>query len=174
MKYIILYALMLQGASLHCSGNQNSKLFAQYKVQVEFNNLDKKWLSGLQLVSPEIIKEDGSIKLPSLMTRGGFPTKLQIIHEYSVRIGGPVIPCGILFDLSPAFNGETIQVSGTSTLRYPTNKSDNDTASQFVSQENLVDITLKEGETKSINLDGGGQMLITVTLHDLEGKRISN
>lgn len=91
-----------------------------------------------------------------------------------MRLGGPIIPCGILFDLNPAFNGETIQVSGTSTLRYPTNRTDQFTASQFVTQENLIDLTLKDGEAKTIHLDGGGQMRITVTLHDLKGERISN
>jgi hypothetical protein len=175
MKYLILSALTVQLTSSPCLGNQAAKIVSQYKIQVEFKNLDKKWLSGFPSENlTELTQKDGTIKMPSLMSLGGFSSNLKIIQEYSVRLGGPIIPCGILFDLNPAFNGETIQVSGTSTLRYPTNKTDNYTASQFVTQENLVDLTLKDGETKLINLDGGGQMLITVTLHDLNGQRISN
>lgn len=173
MKTLLTLALITAGTVTGSLANQVKPAFSQFKVQMHLKGVDQKWFSGLQSGSmDQMRKEDGTIQLPSVQTRVGFPADIQIIQEYSTRLGGKVVPCGFTCALSPGFDGEKIHLSGSAILRYPTDAKGPSTASQFITQENLLDLEVANGGTKAINLEGGGQMLITVTMVDAKGVEV--
>jgi hypothetical protein len=175
MKTIASLTMLICATLTSAFCEQPKQTFSGFKIQLQLKGVEEKWLSGLpQETLSNLRRENGTIGLPSMMSKIGFPTDLKIIQEYTTSLGAPVIPCGLTFNINPGFDGEKIRVSGTSMLRYPTNKTDFSTASKFVSQENIIELTLQNGVAKSIDLQGGGQVLITVTMIDATGLPMKN
>jgi len=173
MKTLLTLAWITAGTITGGLANQVKPTFSYFKVQVNLKGVNQKWFSGLQPgVMDQMRKEDGIIQLPSIQCRVGFPSEIEIIQEYSTRLGAEMIPCGFTCKLNPGFDGLKIHLSGNAMLRYPTDAKDHSTASQFVTQENLLDLEVANGGTKTINLEGGGQMLITVTMVDARGEAV--
>lgn len=179
MKTFIPLALIALGAastgfsSQAKPVNQEKPTFSRLKFEVRLKGVDEKWFSGLQPgVIDSLKKEDGTIVLPSVIPNVGLPASIEVIQQYSTRLGAAVVPCGLTFTFNHGFDGEKIHLSGNSVLRYPTDAKDHSTASQFITQENLLDMELKQGETQTIDLEGGGKMLITVTMLNAKGEPI--
>jgi hypothetical protein len=111
---------------------------------------------------------------PSVTAKSGQQTKVEIIQEYrldAAALKGPVIPCGIIVDLTPEYDEHGIHITGTSVLRYSPNKSAIGVATLFTAQENLISMKLEDGATKVLDL-GGGKMLVTASLIDKSGAPI--
>ncbi len=175
MKTIASLTILICAALTPAFCEEPRQTFSAFKIELQLKGVEEKWLSGLPQKSlSSMHRENGTIDLPSIMSNIGFPTDLKIIQEYSTRLGAPVIPCGLIFNINPGFDGEEIRVSGTSMLRYPSNKTNFSTASRFVTQENIIDMTVQNGVAKSIDLEGGGQVVITVTMIDATGLPLKN
>ena len=149
---------------------------AQVKLDIRFKGVDAKWFSDLSAKTKEVLRsESGAVGLPSLTARNGEQATLEVIREYrldNATLEGPVIPCGVVLELIPEFNGGAIHLSGKGVLRRSTDKSAGGVATRFEAKENLIDLQLADGAPKAVDLEGGGQMIFTATLIDATGRPI--
>jgi hypothetical protein len=155
-------------------GGEGASKATQLNINITYMGLDSKWISYLSSEAnlPDQQK-DGSLTLPGVTTKFGQQVKLEFVQVYRSDKSlseGPSVPCGILININSAVAGNTIKFSGTSVLRRPTNRISQGQATNFAAQENLIDVTLQDGMTKAIELDGGGQMMIKATLTDAAGR----
>lgn len=155
-------------------GGEEARKATQLNINITYKGLDSKWVSYL---SPEADlpdqQKDGSLRLPGVTAKFGQHVKLEFVEVYRSNKSlseGPSVPCGIVINIGSAVGGDTIKLSGTSVLRRPTNRISQGQATRFAAQENLIDVTLQDGVTKTIELDGGGQMMINATLTDAAGR----
>lgn len=149
---------------------------AMVKLDIRYKGVDAKWFSDLSASTKEALRsESGAVGLPNVVAKSGEQAKLQVIQEYRLdgsTLEGPVIPCGIILELTPEFVGEEIRISGKGVLRRSTNKTAGGIATRFAAQEYLIDLKLKDGTPKAVALEGGGQMILTATLIDETGRPI--
>ena len=91
---------------------------------------------------------------------------MKLIKPYGVASGSPAVHCGVILQWIPDFDGDAIAISGTAVLRRSTNRKADRSATQFEANENLINLTLKEGKPGYVPLAGGGRMLLTATVID--------
>jgi hypothetical protein len=171
MKTLVTTFLIIAAAAAPLPANPT-----MVKLDIRYKGVDAKWFSDLSPRTKEILRsESGAVGLPLVVVKSGELTKLELIREYrldSSTLEGPVIPCGVVLDLTPKVDGSDIRVSGKGVLRRSTNKSAAGTATRFEAKENLIDLKLEDGTPKAVNLEGGGQMVLTATLIDATGRPI--
>ncbi len=148
----------------------------QTKIDIVYENVDAKWFADLDPGTKAALeKKGGVVAAPSVTAKSGQSVTMQVIQEYRTRpstSSNTVVPCGIILGLTPELNGEGIRIVGTSILRRSTNKDENDNATRFEAQELLVDIGLKDGESKDLELEDGGVIRLTATIIDATGRPI--
>ena len=175
MKTLTTTILLATGIITHAWAKPANAEIAQVKISISFKGVDAKWFSALdQGTMSSLRRKDGTVVCPSVTAKSGQQTKVEIIHEYrldAAALKGPVIPCGIIVDLTPEYDEHGIHITGTSVLRYSPNKSDIGVATRFTAQENLISMKSEDGATKVVDL-GGGQMLVTASLIDKSGAPI--
>jgi hypothetical protein len=175
MKALTTTILFLTGIISHAWSEPAKADIAQVKISISFKGVDAKWFSALdQGTMSSLRQKDGTVVCPSVTAKSGQQTKVEIIQEYRLdasTLKGPVIPCGIIVDLTPEYDEQGIRITGTTVLRYAPNKSAVGVASRFTAEENLISMKLQDGATKTLDI-GGGQMLITASLIDKSGAPI--
>ena len=155
------------------------------KITISYKGIDTKWFSSLddEHTLSGLLQKDGTMTFPSVTVKFGEHATMPITRDYKVDSSsseGSVVPCGIIVELSPRLEGDGIRISGSSILRYATNKSVSPTrksgwkgvATRFIAQENLISLKFEDGATKTVDIEGGGQMVITATLIDYTGRPI--
>ncbi|RYZ24520.1 MAG: hypothetical protein EOP49_45750 [Sphingobacteriales bacterium] len=148
----------------------------QAKIDIAFVNVDSKWFADLETTAkPLLQRKNGKVAVPSVTATNGQTAAMEVIREYRTRSSpakGPVVPCGIMINLTPELHGQGIRLFGTCVLRRMTNKSVNDVVTRFAAQEALVDLQFQDGESKSFEMEDGGKILLTATLIDATGTPI--
>lgn len=119
---------------------------AMVKLDIQYKGVDAKWFSDLSASTREALRSDsGAVGLPYVAAKSGEQAKLQVVQEYRLEgstLEGPVIPCGVVLELTPEFVGDEIRIFGKGILRRSTNKSAAGIATRFAAQENLIDLKL--------------------------------
>jgi len=149
---------------------------AMVQLDIRFKGVDAKWFSDLSARSKEALRSgSGTVGLPLICAKSGEQVTLEVIREYRLddsTLEGPVVPCGIILEFTPKLDGNEIRISGKSALRRSTDKTAAGIATQFEAKENLINLKLEDGAPKAVNLEGGGQMILTAKLIDETGRPI--
>ena len=156
---------------MHVSAEPEKAGITHVKMVISYKGVDAKWFSDISPLGSSQTKSKTGF-LPSVIARVGKHETLEIIQEYRLVNKGPVVPCGIIVDLTPELVGDSIRISGMCVLRYATNKDANGVATRFTAQENLINFKLEDGKTEAVDIEGGGQITITATLVDTTGSPI--
>ncbi len=171
MKTLTATILLISGIITHAWAEPATADAAQVKISISFKGVDAKWFSALDQATMPSRKKDGTLVCPSVTAKSGQSVKLEMVQDYRLdasTLKGPIIPCGIIVDLTPEFDGDSIQMTGSGVLRYPSDKRAIGVATRFTAEEAIIGLKFKDGATKAIDL-GGGQMLIAVSLIDKSG-----
>ena len=174
MKTLTIALLFLTGAFTDTFAEQAKAEPARVQISISFTGVDAKWFSALEKMPS--LRDDGSLACPSVTAKGGQRAIIELTQECRLDAStrkGPVIPCGIIVELTPEFDEHDIHITGATVLRYALNKSAFGVASRFAAEENLISMQLQDGATKKLDI-GGGQMLITASLIYKSGARLKN
>ena len=166
MKTLTTVILLISGFIAHAWAEPAKAEATQVKISISFKGVDAKWFSALDQATMPSRKKDGTLVCPSVTAKSGQPVKLEMVQDYRLdasTLKGPAIPCGIIVDLTPEFDGDDISITGISVLRYPSDKRAIGVATRFTAEEAIIGLKFKDGAAKAIDL-GGGQMLLTVSL----------
>jgi hypothetical protein len=110
-----------------------------------------------------------------LVLKEGEKASIEVVKEYGTQASiknRTVVPCGTIYELTPTIDKTGIRIVGKAILRRSTNMNAKGVATLFKSQEVLIDIHVADGLSKAIDLDGGGQIIITPVIIDNTGQPI--
>jgi hypothetical protein len=173
MKNLIIIALSMVGIASPLIAEARP---TQTKIDITYENVDAKWFADLDSRTKAVLeKKGGVVAAPSVTAKSGQSVTMEVIHEYRTRqstSSNTVVACGIILGLTPELNGEVIRLVGTSVLRRSTDNDKSNVATRFEAQELLVDIDLKDGESKVLELEDGGLIRLTATIIDATGRPI--
>jgi hypothetical protein len=144
----------------------------QIKLDIRYENVDAKWFPDSVSTKSKALpgKQVKVVSAPSVMVKAGQSATVEVIQEYHAGPKRPMVPCGIIIDLTADLDDGGINISGKSIFRRPTDKRAEGVASRFEAQEVLIDLKLEDGIPKVVDLDNGGKMCVTATIIDATGQ----
>jgi len=172
MKTLKTFLFWITGASVVLAAEPT-----QIKVSIRYQHVDAKWFADVPEILAHGPMKEGEVGLPSVTAKPGAHTMLEMIHEYrptSSTAKRFEVPCGVIIEVVPKSDGGSIHLTGKAVLRRSTNKDAAGKATRFEAQEVLIDEKFEAGVSKPILLEDGGQMLITATRVDANGREVTH
>lgn len=142
------------------------------KIEGYYEGENKKWFSKIIGQKPK-----GKITFPSLILRDNEEAKIEILKNYvslAKKGNESSTPCGMTWTTTAEIVSNSVVFNSSMIFKRPLDDQGDGVATQFETEEVIINKLVENGKTVKIPLMKGGNIFITATIIDTNGTPLLN